>query len=195
MNLEIVDNHTVIVDRLTGGPVLDAGARGFRFSKWFAERGHKVYALDPAPDVENPRIPNVNFFRSGLVGTNMPGDWSLVELPDKEASYLKRGAAPKYIPTTDVPGIMSFCRIEHFDLIKLNVEGAEYDVLSTLEGPVATQIVVSFHEHTGRGIGRAGCDHIVAKLSKWYDVVQHVWEPRYCSHANYWDSVLLERGK
>lgn len=191
MNLQVIDNHTVDVSRLSGGAVLDAGARGFRFAKHFAEFGHKVYAFDPAPDIENPRIKNVNFYRIGIIGDDTRRNWHLANAEDKEAAFLKEGPADKYVPTSDLEGIMSFCRIDHFDVIKLNVEGAEYDILRTLKRPIANQIVVSFHEHTGRGIGREGCDKIVEQLGKWYEAVQHVWEPRYCSHPNYWDTLLV----
>jgi len=194
MKIEVIDNHSVATDLLRGGAVLDAGARGFRFSRWFAERGHKVYAFDPAPDIENLRITNLNFYRMGLVGTGKPGDWHLVQCDDPEASYLKRGEADHFIATTDIQGIMSFCRIQMFDVVKLNVEGAEYDILESWPGPIARQVVVSFHEHTGRGRGREGCDLLVERMRQWYDVPVHQWERRYCCSENYWDTLFTLRG-
>lgn len=191
-NIEVIDNHSVAVDMLTGGPVLDAGCRGFRFAHWFSSRSHKVYAFDPSPDIEVPSYYGVNYYRMGVVGHSMPGNWELVECADKEASYLRRGEAKTYVPTADLHTIMLFCNIPMWDVIKLNVEGSEYDILDGL-GPIARQIVVSFHEHTGRGKGRQECDRIISALEPYYEVVQHVWEPRYCTHANYWDTLLVAK--
>lgn len=193
MKIEIIDGHSVATDLLRGDAVLDAGARGFRFSKWFADRGHKVLAFDPAPDLENPRIKNVNFYRMGVVGAGEPGSWRFVECEDKEASYLDRGDGEKFVATSDLKGIMAFCRVDRFDVIKLNVEGAEYSIFETWPGPVARQVVVSFHEHTGRGRGREGCDLLVDRMRQWYDVPVHQWERRYCCSDNYWDTLFVLR--
>lgn len=190
MRIEVVDGHSINVDELRGGVILDAGARGFRFSQWFAHRGNKVLAFDPAPDIQNPRIPNVAFYRMGLVGSGPPGAWHFVECSDKEASYIKRGEADRFVPTADVRSIMAFASVDQFDVVKLNVEGAEYEILETWPGPISRQVVVSFHEHTGRGRGRAGCDRLIERMSLWYDIVVHRWEARYCAGENYWDTLL-----
>jgi hypothetical protein len=82
----------------------------------------------------------------------------------------------------------------NWDLIKLNIEGSEYDVLDTWPGPIARQIVVSFHEHTPRARGRAECDRLIAKISQWYDVQNVVWEKRYGCSENYWDLLFTLKG-
>ena len=40
----------------------------------------------------------------------------------------------------------------HWDVVKLDCEGAEYDVLLDWPGPIAEQITVEFHEHTGANV-------------------------------------------
>jgi hypothetical protein len=79
----------------------------------------------------------------------------------------------------------------NWDVIKLNIEGSEYDVLDTWPGPIARQIVVSFHEHTPRARGRAECDRLIAKMGQWYKAFNVVWEKRYCCSENYWDVLFI----
>ena len=47
MKLEVVTDHTVDLDRLRGGWVLDAGCRDFTFAREMVRRGCRVLALDP----------------------------------------------------------------------------------------------------------------------------------------------------
>jgi len=191
MNIQIIDNHSVAVDLLKGGPVLDAGARGFRFARWFAERGHRVVALDPAPDMSDPKIDRVHFYNVGLVATEeRDGTWYHVECDDKEASYITRARTNCLAGVVD---IRSF-QLGQWDLVKLNIEGSEYDILDNWPGPIANQIVFSFHEHTDRKRGREECDRIIDKLRQWYDIHNQVWEPRYCTYANYWDVLAIKKG-
>lgn len=89
---------------------------------------------------------------------------------------------------------MQECKINTWDLVKLNIEGAEYDILSQWPGPIAKQIVVSFHEHTSEGRGGSEVGRIMEHLGKWYQVIQHVNEPRYGCASNWWDTVLVQKG-
>lgn len=190
----VIDNHSVIVDLLRGGPILDAGARGFVFAKWFADRGHEVYALDPSPDIDYKTIPNgVKFIGKALVGNAYPEAMSLEMGPDPNGWFMKCDGSFDSVPVKTIK--MKDLPVKEWDLIKLNIEGSEYDILDELEGPIAHQIVFSFHEHTQRARGQTECDRIISKLSKWYDVHNQVWEKRYgCSNPNYWDCVLVEKG-
>jgi hypothetical protein len=190
-NLLTVDNHSFREDFLTGGPVLDAGSRGLRLSKWFVARGHSpVIALDAG---EDEHADGVTFHRKALVHSKLAGaNVSLVKTDDLEARYISPAWGDVY--AISIPILMHDYHIIQWDLIKLNIEGSEYDILDEIEGAISKQIVFSFHEHTDRARGREECDRIIAKLSKWYDVHNQVWEPRYGCRSNYWDILLTERG-
>lgn len=201
MKLEVIDNHSVAVDLLTKGPVLDAGCRGFRFTEHFAKLGHPVIALDPSPDIEVPNIEGERwsyFYPWALVGPGHPKRAYLRMTEDKEARHLT--FAPKEsdpaIECKTLDDIQAYLTPQNgggfpqWDLIKLNVEGAEYDILNGINGPIARQIVVSFHEHTDRARGRAHCDAILERLSPWYKALNVVWERRYGCTENYWNVVL-----
>jgi hypothetical protein len=183
----------VAVDLLTKGPVLDAGARGFVFSKWFSERGHEAYACDPSPDIVVPEYVH-HFDRVALasrkwplhVGLNLEGDpgaWYVVPAMYRHPA--------KVVPTWNLHVNWGWTERNPWDVIKLNIEGAEYDILDDFPGPIARQIVVSFHEHTPRARGRAECDRLIAKMGQWYKAFNVVWEKRYCCSENYWDVLFI----
>ena len=196
MKLEIIDNHSVAVDLLTDLPVLDAGCRGFKFTEHFAKRGHTVVALDPAPGIEVPNIEGTRwsyFYPWALVGPTQPKRAYLRMTEDAEARHLTN--APKEgdpaIECKSIAEIMDYCKIAQWDLVKLNVEGSEYDILAQWPGEIARQIVVSFHEHTGNRRGEAAIEGIVEHLGRWYAPAQHVFDERYCAGRNAWDSVFV----
>ena len=191
--LEVIDNHSVATGLLRGGPVLDAGARGFRFSKWFAERGHEVYAVDPSPDITCPEYVR-HFDRVALLGLHEHYHHFVnleMDSPDKEAWFVTPGGT---VPAWNIHN-WGWTETNPWDLVKLNIEGAEFGVLKTWPGPIARQIVASFHQH---------CPHakrseeeiasVVAHLEQWYETVRHVKDDRYCAGPNYWDSIWVLRG-
>lgn len=191
-NILVVDNHSVDVDKLTGGPVLDAGCRGLRFAKWFTERGHRVIGLDPAPEIDPEVTPLLRVYKTALVAN--PGTHvNLVLTDDLEARFIGNGPGVP-VPSIGLAALTSESAVDTWDVIKLNIEGSEYDILDSLTGPIANQIVFSFHEHTERARGKEECDRIISKLSAWYDIHNQVWEQRYCCRENYWDVLAIRRG-
>lgn len=190
--IETIDEKTVRTDLLSGLPVLDAGARGFRFARWFAARGHRVVAMDPDPSIQDPSISGVEFWSYALVGGPAVTDRvSLAMVEDPEARYIGTGGKTESVQAVSLLGVTYANKIERWDVVKLNIEGSEYEILEEWPGPVARQITVSFHEHTPRGRGREGIEKIVAHLQKWYRVESHKWEARYCAGENYWDSRFV----
>jgi FkbM family methyltransferase len=196
-DLLVIDNHSIAPWLLNDGWVLDAGSRGYVFSRELAKRGCKVLALDPAEDVPVLNERGIYTARVGLVGIGQPKRWIMEYGSDPNAYRLDRPADNQNsggVATMTITECMSEYDIRHFDLVKLNIEGAEYDVLDTLPGPIATQIVFSFHEHTDKARGRAECDRIIDKLKQWYEIRNQVWEKRYGCRESYWDVVAIKRG-
>ena len=92
--------------------------------------------------------------------------------------------------------------INFWDIVKLDCEGAEYEILLDWPGVISRQITVEFHEHTGANSGgEATYKKIIEHLSQWYDVIQHVKGPMYqngrlmCKAINYWDSLFVLKNK
>ena len=194
MDIQVIDNHSVAVDLLKGGPVLDAGCRGLRLASWFAERGHRVIALDPAPEISAEVRGLISVYNVALVPQAQAGSRvNLVLTDDLEARYIGGGVGVP-VQTTSIASLSHECGVSQWDVVKLNIEGSEYDILETWPGPIANQIVFSFHEHTDRKRGREECDRIIDRLRQWYDIHNQVWEERYCTYANYWDVLAVKRG-
>lgn len=191
--IEIIDNHSVRTDLLSGKPILDAGCRGFRFAKWFAERHYRVIALDPLEHLNHvPRsarwIHPIEYLDYALVD-HTRGRAAMVITADPEACYIdERGVFT--VPSINIESI-SLKAQGDWDVVKLNIEGSEYGVLANWPGPIARQISVSFHEHTPQGQGEEIIAQIVEHLSQWYTPLRHEKDARYCAGENYWDSLFV----
>lgn len=193
--LTVIDNHSVDLARLEPrGTVLDVGCRGLRFARYFAERNFRVIALDPGEI--HPHTSWIEFMPLAL--STYTGNAKLVLLDDPEARYTvgekdKVDRPHQSVGCISLADLMSLCNVRDFELIKLNMEGGEFDILDQLHAPVARQIVVSFHEHTPRKRGQVAINDLIGKLGKWYDVIRHEWDERYCAGRNAWDTVLIRR--
>lgn|SRR3990167_2010013 len=200
MKLEIIDNHSVALDLLTKGPVLDAGCRGFRFSEYFAKLGHTVVMMDPSPDTVVPTkfqdfpAPKY-FFPQALVAPDAPRSASLRMTDDAEARHVvyQGIAGDPAIRCMSINEVMDQSSVKQWDLVKLNIEGSEYGILRQWPGPIARQVVVSFHEHTNRRMGDTAIQEIMDHLAKWYVPIRHEFDERYCAGRNAWDSVVCLR--
>lgn len=192
MKIEIVAGHSVATDLLTKGPVLDAGSRGLIMAKHLAGQGHQVIALDPGEDetAEGVIVHKKALVHSSLAGK---GNLRLVPTEDPEGRYIQSEGGNTY--GVSISALMQEYKIKQWDLVKLNIEGSEYDILDEWPGPIARQIVFSFHEHTQAARGKAECDRIINKLRTWYDIHNQVWEKRhFLPSDNYWDVLAIERG-
>src|SRR3990167_529803 len=191
LELTTVDNHSFVESRLVKGPVLDAGARGFRFSEWFAQKGHApVIAIDADPTYsQQPKHEGVTVLHAALLANPDPS-YGLRMTEDPEARYVTNKEPAGTVPVRTLS--MAQLDIKAWDIVKLNIEGPESDILANWPGPIARQIVVSFHEHCAHA--KRGDDAIwkvVQHLSKWYAVVRHIKDARYCAGENFWNSVFI----
>lgn len=201
MNLVTIAEHTIDIDRLTpGGWVLDAGCRDFGFSRGLAERGCRVLAIDADPTIVAEDIPGVQFLHRAIAAE--AGTRSLVMSKDPQARYLtpvgSTAIGGEKVEAMTISQLLAHIDdvdcIECFDVVKLDVEGAEYDILQAwpMDRPLAKQISIEFHEHV-RQMPPEIYAAIFERLSKFYDVVQHVKEARHCTHPSFWDTLLVQR--
>lgn len=194
LELELVDEHTIAPGLLTGGWVLDVGCRNFRFSSAMVAKGCQVVGLDPAPDVNDPP-PGVNFMRRALEhgGPDIVtmrwednGNGSHV-VPERTVG--KRVFVAQVVRLVDLMGTFG---IERWDVIKLDCEGAEYEILKHWPGPIATQLTVEFHDFAERRpkdlVGAH--EQIWRQLDQWYYVHRHLLTEQW-GHMNYWDSLFI----
>ena len=211
MKTEIFEERSFFPELLRpGGWVLDVGARGYLFTNEMVRRGMGVVAVDPKPPSTTPSsadrvilvIAPVYMVVAGLVGIGHAGRATFASWDNGEPDCLVGWGGPvpeqaslREVETLDVRQLMARFGVPSWELVKMNCEGAEYDILGTWPGPIARQITVSFHDHTGANPGGdATYKRLFAHLSEWYDVERHVWEERYGAGGSYYDSLFVLRG-
>jgi hypothetical protein len=210
MRFEVIDNHSVAVDLLGNdygkesdkGWVLDAGARGFKFAADIYARFFKrIITLDPSAygtgrgsSSDGGPVEWCCDLQAALVCRRLrPKQLYLIKTDDPSADYVSDEYKQPctYIQSHTITELMEMFGIKQFDLVKLNIEGAEFEILDEWPGSIARQIVVSLHEHTQARRGRAECDRLIAKMGQWYNVFNVVWEKKYGCSENYWDLVFI----
>jgi FkbM family methyltransferase len=152
--VETVYDHTYRVDLMKrNDAVLDVGAWKFDFSCAMSQRGYIVTAMDPLPNAEPPQ--GIRFIKKALVGPEQVGAHHLAAFDNGAADYLLFPGVARpsigeveMVDCIDIKEVMEQTGVKKWGLVKLNCEGAEWDILANWPGPIAKQINVSFHEHT-----------------------------------------------
>jgi FkbM family methyltransferase len=141
------------------------------------ETGANVYAFDPTPfarDWVNTQVlpPEFKFYPWAASGQD--GNLRLfrrVNRRGKRAAVMwtaDRGAGDPDdfvdAPAYTIASLMSRLKHDHVDLLKMDVEGAEYDILDALRPDrLPRQLLVEFH-HRFPGIGKARTARSIERL-------------------------------
>ena len=168
-------------DLLAPGAIVYSGGVGndIGLDLVFIERfGARVYAFDPTPSVrrwvEGLTLPDgFSFHPLGLAGAD--GSITLYprvrrngELSDTMYTLVAEQASEGYgvqVQVKNLPSTMAMLGHEAIDVLKIDVEGAEYEVLDNLLTSLTrpTQILVEFH-HRFADIGKQRTADMVARL-------------------------------
>jgi hypothetical protein len=114
--------------------------------------------------------------------------------PQAHSIVVKGGKFIKVKPIT-IPQIMADYKVDQFSLIKLDCEGAEYDLMHVIAdlGPIAKQITVEYHDFCGLAPRKdmdAWYADLHLRLSTWYHVAKHTREvPPWGGQPHFIDSV------
>lgn len=203
--------HSVDIDLLKkGGWVLDFGCGvDFFFSKGMAELGMKVVSIDPNPKINKvPDIENIFYENSALVSDenleyiemdifNNVDAASFVKTIN-DVSFVKKQYKIN-VKTTTLNKIIQKYDIDEIEVLKLDIEGAEYEFLNSIDRPIAKQISIEFHDFRGMNPyypnNALYYEKLFEKLSKWYNVAKHkiTQHPGIGGESglNYWDSLLI----
>ncbi len=196
----VAANRSLLTDANleTDAVVIDAGAYVGEWVAQIADRyGCTVYAFEPGPgfftqlEAAVGDRPHVHLFDHGLGAEDTRSRLAL----DGPGSSIYADVAPRAggragsmgevdVEIRDVATALDRLGLERIDLLKLNIEGAEYDVIERLVQtgwlPRIDQILVQFHEwhphaHRRRRAIRAALarDHVEQWNYPW------VWE-RWC---------------
>lgn len=181
MKITQIHEHNVCLELLPDcAKILDIGARGFLFTNHFRKLGHDVIALD-IDDLEGGPYERIAITgKSGLVGVD--------RTVDPQATKICEGDEVKAYTLEDFSAL---AQTPFWDLIKIDVEGAEFEIIQSLKKAPSKQLSIEFHLHTGI-YSRFDVDTMVAKLVRLgYKIVSHELTSQHGCGMNYWSSLFV----
>jgi FkbM family methyltransferase len=194
--IEVIAEHSVDLSLLPKNAViLDGGCRGFGFTDYFRDRGHNVLAIDiDTLDRQDYRKVGVSL-KQGIAKINYTNDPQATSINEVESIEVKefheRELTNNEVYVCDIKGFERAMGINQFDLIKLDIEGDEYDILKYSTHPMAKQLSIEFHAHCGKQT-KEQLDELLTELSQYYNITAS-WESRHGAGFNYWDVLLISK--
>lgn len=188
MKIEVIHEHSVCTSLLPDGAnILDIGCRGFLFRDYFDHLGHKVVAVDADPGLAIRKYVNCAI-------SDFNGNVFLIRNSDPQATSISKKLPPEGATAIECFTLDTFsngCSISFWDLIKIDVEGSEYEIIMSLEKAPAKQLSIEFHLHTGV-YGHHEVTMMEDKLlALGYFPVKHDMTEAHGAGRNYWDSLWI----
>lgn len=184
MNITTIAEHTVCLDLLPEkAKIIDAGCRGFAFTNELRNLGHDVYPIDC------DKLPESNYFQYALSHVQAP--YSIITSPDPQATKIEINNFSHELTHT-IESFSKVVGVDKWDLIKLDIEGAEFEILEEAKHPIANQVSVEFHAHCTNQT-KAKIDQLLQHMSNWYTIHNQVWESKHGCQPNYWDILLVSK--
>jgi FkbM family methyltransferase len=204
-NIQTIAEHSVDLSLLRrDSNVMDCGCRNFQFAKAIGEYVDYVICIDADPEVRqlNPAPHRFGFLNRAITTDKFEEKSDafatklLIKHGNGTGSYIDDGR-PRPDSYSEIPVLTTrIDELHHkdtivrlWDLIKLDIEGAEIDVLLSLQGPISRQLSVEFHLHTGTP--EAKVKQVFAHLGQWYDMVHCDYSDKHGCGINYWDVLFI----
>lgn len=199
--MKTIDGHTFDETLLRDGWVLDVGCRGWAFGYGVRNMFYDPKEKNPvlALDIENfIDIPEGIQFKQAAL-THFTGETECYLFGNGTGNFIKGvNQEPGHSEDRPVQKITVPCITlrdiykeigTDIDLLKLDIEGAEYEILENLE-PIPKQITVEFHEHCHTEKHNLYIDKIMEHLCKSYHCNLYIREwPRY----KYMDCLFIRK--
>jgi FkbM family methyltransferase len=160
MSIEVIETHTILPDIVSPGSiVVDCGANAGRFSLEMIRKFKCIcYAIEAAPDTFRtiPSTPNLHRYNFALCGTNKVAAMSIDK--DTTRSSIKTHPEESTVDVVDVQGrhlgefLAQVFLDERIDLIKMDIEGAEIEVIDSLGDELIKRVgqwTIEFHDFMG----------------------------------------------
>ena len=147
--------------------------------------GSTIHAFDPTPKsiqwVKDQKLPEKFIFHEiGLAAYNGTANFILPKNPAHVSATILKTPDSNEFFIADVKRLKSImCELSHcqIDILKMDIEGAEYNVIDDIiaSDVIIKQILIEFH-HRFRGVGISKTKDAVKKLRKSGYFVFHVSE-------------------
>jgi FkbM family methyltransferase len=141
-----------------GKTVIDIGAFIGDFTVFAAYSGATVYAFEPSPESFGQLLKNINLmtlssvkaFNAAVIGTSNVGDNLALSCDNANlgSTQLVSGGNNSEIQCLSLKDFFTDYKIDICDLLKLDCEGYEYEILSSLDSSIYSKIqniVLEFH--------------------------------------------------
>src|SRR5262245_41478099 len=132
-----VAEHSVDLDCLHGKQVLDLGCRGFEFTRQMRELGLTVFPVDL--DILHE---DMAYYRCAI--SNYNGRCGVHRPADKQATCITTGDE---VNCMTLESFSQMVGVAHWDLIKMDIESAEYEIIMSWKTPPCDQLSIEFHLH------------------------------------------------
>lgn len=177
----VIHEHSVELSLLPeSANILDLGARGFLFCDHMRSLGHKVTPVDI------DEFPDKTYYRLAITGQD--GRVGIHRNSDPQATRVKSG---NDLLSMTIETFSNSVGIEVWHLIKMDVEGSEYDIIMGLKKPPAKQLSIEFHLHT-QIYSHKEMRQMECKLTELgYKFVSHQMTSQHGCGMNYWDSLFI----
>lgn len=203
----LIDEHTIEESIINpDGWILDLGCVNFNFSQEMKKYCKNIICVDPNPTIQS--IPEGIFFeKSALISGeedeieffiyNNVQCYSLLN-PQKDFFHLVDKIK---VPAINIQKLMTKYGITKFELIKVDIEGAEYELLQSWDWSISKQFSVEFHDFRFMNPNYPNNELyyqslfenklINHKISK-HELSDHPGFPMGYG-SNYWDSLFVEK--
>lgn len=200
--IKALSEHTIDVGLLPDNAiVLDAGCRGYGFAKQILkERPHAtVIAVDADEDTEVSPHPQIKLLTVAIVGKDSQKFAEYYAIDKGNANSLvfpRSNSELRTVACMTIQAIMRKFNIDHWDLIKLDIEGSEFDVFDNWPGPIADQVAVEFHDYFDKENkwNAEYFENLLVGPLKDYEVVQNEYYPIGDKCFGHWDSLFKLKG-
>lgn len=186
--IQFIAEHLVDLELLPPqAQVLDIGCRGFIFSSELQRLGHQVYCVD-IDSLDQNNSGKVAVYHQCAI-SDFDGMCGLARTDDAQGTKINRLGTG--IECFTLESYLRFLTVELLDLIKMDVEGSEFEIIMTLTRPPAKQLSIEFHLHTGV-YKHHEVDLMVDKLrGLGYSVASHEYTNQHGAGLNYWSSLFI----
>lgn len=176
-----IHEHSVRLDLLPEkANILDLGCRSFTWTNALRELGHKVTPVD----IDD--FPNETYYKVAITGKD--GRVGIHRNNDPQATRVKEGTE---LLSMTLETFSNSLGIEFWDLIKIDVEGSEYEIIMSLKKAPAKQLSIEFHLHTGIYTQKDMREMEDKLRSLGYEPADHRLTSAHGAGYNYWNSLFL----
>lgn len=184
--ITVIAEHSVCLGLLQPkSTILDCGARGFAFTHALRDLGHHVVPIDI------DRLHDGQAYYQCAVADH-DGKVAVLKSSDPQATRIDpdhEGSVPCYTLSTLSANFLH--KNQLWDVIKIDIEGAEYSVIMAMDRPYARQLSIEFHLHTGI-YTMVEMRRMEANLKDLgYKAVSHEYTTQHGAGFNYWDSLFI----